>query len=569
MTIKDALNRAVAAHKSGDFVTAEQLYTSIIRAAPHHSTANHNFGLLALQQGKFDIAIKFLKIAVESQPETKQFWLGYIEALQAVNMYIHIEQNKNLAERYGFVINPPRITQTINLEFGKEGNPPHEIINRLYKKYYAGDGLETTIQAEALFLQYPKSEKLYNIRGVLYTDLNKFPEAQYCFEQACHLHPHYAEAYYNNANLFSKLGSHEKAQTLYKSAINIKNNFFEAYLNLGIACQELGGIFEAISCYKKVLKIQPDQYAAIENYNSLAVQMNLKTITSELSKSERLKSLFIDKPKYFIQNAIRYALKGDPTNTSFFLKQFGKLSKKELGLLHEVDRKFCVGYHRFLTELSSKWGHKNKTAADNIYHIGESHCLSYTNQILKIKNRKYKIIPMITFGAKAFHFSSVKENQYKAITRYNLRSLPKKSLVLLSFGEIDCRIDEGIIPVSRKLNSPLETIINDTVKRYIEWIIKENQTLKHELIFINVPAPVYNHKILNSENLLRQKTVSMFNKHLARVTSNTGLYLLDVNAVSSDENYFSNHLHHVDEYHLGATALPAIEMQLETYFGGK
>lgn len=567
MTIRDALNRAVAAHKSGDVVTAEQLYTSITRAAPYHPTANHNLGLLAFQQGKFDIAIRLLKIAVDSQPETRQFWLGYIEALQAIKMYAHLEHNKSLAERYGFVITPPRITQTIQLEFGKEGNPPHEIINRLYKKYYAGDALETAIQAEALFLQYPKSAKLYNIRGVLYTDLNKFNEAQYCFEQACHLKPHYAEAYYNNANLLSKLGSHEKAKTLYESAIKIKKNFFEAYLNLGIAYHELGDIIEAISCYKKVLKIKPDQSAAIENYNSLAVQMNLNTITSELLTSERLKSLFIDKPKYFIQHAILYALKGDPTNTSYFLKQFDKFSKKELSLLHEVDRNFCVGYHRFLTDLSSKWDHKNKTATNNIYHIGESHCLSYTNQILKIKNRTYRVTPMITFGAKAFHFSSVQENQYKAITRYNLRSLPKKSLVLLSFGEIDCRIDEGIIPTSRRLNLNLETIIYDTVSGYVKWIIKENQTLKHELIFINVPAPVYNHKILKSENLFRQKTVSMFNKYLARFTSNTGFCLLDVNAVSSDENYFSNNLHHVDEYHLGASALPEIEMQLETHFG--
>ena len=92
---------------------------------------------------------------------------------------------------------------------------------------------------------------------------------------------------------------------------------------------------------------------------------------------------------------------------------------------------FCSAYRRFLTKLNE--GVESnfcKIPANNwIYHFGESHCLSYANQCVKITGSEHKIIPKIVFGAKAFHFSRKINNKFKAITEAILENLPKSSNV--------------------------------------------------------------------------------------------------------------------------------------------
>ena len=72
------------------------------------------------------------------------------------------------------------------------------------------------------------------------------------------------------------------------------------------------------------------------------------------------------------------------------------------------------------------------------------------NKNISIKKDSYKIKSLITFGAKTFHLSKEDKNKYKSITSYNFKSLPKGSRVFLSFGEIDCRPNEGFIIAAEK-----------------------------------------------------------------------------------------------------------------------
>ena len=49
LTIKQALQKAVEAHKAGQIQEADSLYTAILRAQPKHPDANHNMGVLAVE----------------------------------------------------------------------------------------------------------------------------------------------------------------------------------------------------------------------------------------------------------------------------------------------------------------------------------------------------------------------------------------------------------------------------------------------------------------------------------------------------------------------------------------
>ena len=81
LTIKQVLQRGVAAHKEGKLQVAERLYQAILQSQPKHPDANHNLGLIALAANKVDLALSLFKTALEANPKIEQFWLSYIDAL--------------------------------------------------------------------------------------------------------------------------------------------------------------------------------------------------------------------------------------------------------------------------------------------------------------------------------------------------------------------------------------------------------------------------------------------------------------------------------------------------------
>jgi len=81
LTLDQALQKGVEAHKSGETQEADRLYSAILKALPKHPEANHNMGVLAVSVGKVQEALPFFKIAIEASPNTGQFWVSYIDAL--------------------------------------------------------------------------------------------------------------------------------------------------------------------------------------------------------------------------------------------------------------------------------------------------------------------------------------------------------------------------------------------------------------------------------------------------------------------------------------------------------
>ena len=98
LTIEQALQQGIAAHKEGKLQEAERLYRAILQSQPAHPEANHNLGVLAVFVDKADAALPLFKNALEANPKIEQFWLSYIDALikekQFENAKLVIEQAK-------------------------------------------------------------------------------------------------------------------------------------------------------------------------------------------------------------------------------------------------------------------------------------------------------------------------------------------------------------------------------------------------------------------------------------------------------------------------------------------
>ena len=85
LTVNQALQKGIEAHKSGNAQEAERYYTAILKVNPEHPDANHNIGVLAVNVGKLEQALPSFKNALEANPSIAQFWLSYIDTLIKAN----------------------------------------------------------------------------------------------------------------------------------------------------------------------------------------------------------------------------------------------------------------------------------------------------------------------------------------------------------------------------------------------------------------------------------------------------------------------------------------------------
>ena len=81
LTLVEALQRGISAHRSGNIEEADRFYTAVLKVQPDHPDANHNMGVITASLNKLDQALPFFKKALDVKPGVAQYWLSYIGAL--------------------------------------------------------------------------------------------------------------------------------------------------------------------------------------------------------------------------------------------------------------------------------------------------------------------------------------------------------------------------------------------------------------------------------------------------------------------------------------------------------
>lgn len=107
LTVDQALQQGVAAHKEGKFQDAERLYRAILQAYPKHPDANHNLGVLAVAVGKPLEALPLFKLALEVNPKIEQFWLSYADALIQLERFDEAKHILVEGEKSGVALEQP------------------------------------------------------------------------------------------------------------------------------------------------------------------------------------------------------------------------------------------------------------------------------------------------------------------------------------------------------------------------------------------------------------------------------------------------------------------------------
>ena len=181
LTLDEALQKGVEAHKAGQLQEADRYYTAILKVQPKHPDANHNMGVLAVGVGKVQEALPFFKTALEVNSNIPQFWLSHIDALIKLDRIdeaqaVFDQAKSNGVHGDGF----DQIEKRLGSFASKKSNaqePSQEQLQSLINLYTQSKYQEALNEASQLLHEFPNSINLYNIIGSANQSLGNLEKA--------------------------------------------------------------------------------------------------------------------------------------------------------------------------------------------------------------------------------------------------------------------------------------------------------------------------------------------------------------------------------------------------------
>ena len=322
LTIEQALQQGIAAHKEGKIQDAERLYRAILQSQPLNPDANHNLGLIAVSVNKIVAALPLFKTALEANPKIEKFWLSYIDALIKEKQFDNAKQVLEQAKIQGLATEKlntleAQLFQEAQIQNFVSAIPPQEKLSRLLEYYQTGRLSDAEKLAVSITQEFPQHQFGWKVLGAVLKQTGKVSESLVPSQKSAQIVPQDAEAHNNLGITLQELGRLDEAEASYTQAIALKPDYAEAHSNLGVTLQELGRLDEALASYTQAIALKPD-YAEAHS--------NLGNILKELGR--------LDEALASYTQAI--ALKPDYAEAHFNLGN----TLKELGRLEEAEVSF-------------------------------------------------------------------------------------------------------------------------------------------------------------------------------------------------------------------------------------
>jgi tetratricopeptide (TPR) repeat protein len=283
LTVDQALQKGIAAHREGKLQDAERLYRAILQTQPNHPDANHNLGVLAVAVGKPLDAIPLFKLAVEANPKVEQFWLSYIDVLIRLERFDEAKRVLAEGERSGVSVDKLDAIKLRVKGDSSDAVPPYSQLNNLQEHYQTGKLEEAEELAKLLTQQFPKHPFGWKVLGAVLQQAERLSESLLPMRESVDLSPQDAEAHSNLGATLKKLGRLEEAEASLRQAIGLKPDYVEAHSNLGITLRELGRLEEAEATLRQAIALKPD-YAVAHN--------NLGNTRRELGRLEEAEASY-------------------------------------------------------------------------------------------------------------------------------------------------------------------------------------------------------------------------------------------------------------------------------------
>ncbi|WP_153136422.1 tetratricopeptide repeat protein [Paraburkholderia agricolaris] len=230
------LRQAVALQQNGALTEAEELYREILELRPRHFDALQLLGSLALQAGRVQEGIEFLKKALAVNAKQAPLHSNLAYALNVLQRFDEAlaSADRALALQSGF---PDALNNRGNAQAGL--NLPLEALNSFDR---------------ALALA-PDFAPAWNNRACVLRDLGRAADALASCDHALALQPGYPDAWSNRGNALSDLNQPHEARASYQRALELAPTFADAWNNLGLTQVDLNEHAQALQSYERALAV--------------------------------------------------------------------------------------------------------------------------------------------------------------------------------------------------------------------------------------------------------------------------------------------------------------------------
>ncbi|NVZ10113.1 tetratricopeptide repeat protein [Allochromatium humboldtianum] len=410
----------------------------------------------------------------------------------------------------------------------------------------------------------PATPEFHINLGFVLNELKRYREAVECCEKAISMGIRQPGIFVNLGNSLRGMGDYEKALSAYSEAANIDPSSAQAHNNMGTIYFEFGDLLQAETHYIKSIELHKSSKSRISDLAE--VYRNLGDIYRYLLRdgdalSSYQEAFSLDPSGVGCEAAVWMSIHCYLSFEFPAFRTYLEAAKPLMQELKERKRTFQI-YWLYLDRLKT-WIEKNNArnlpdpAMEKIYCIGDSHSLSSSGVKVFYKRKNYQIISKWIGGCKQWHLAVEKNNKHKVYFENVLKNLPCSSVVMISVGEIDCRINEGIIAASKKYpNLSLESIATSTVTQFMDYLDKISSRYGLKIILSGVPA-------VNSANIHFSRddldklayVIGLVNSLMCKLSENYGFDFLDLYSMTHSESGVSGGSFHIDSVHLVPAAI--------------
>jgi tetratricopeptide (TPR) repeat protein len=230
---------AAAHSQAGNYVEAENIFARALQINSSDAQTNYNMAVVKLELKKYDQALSYAKIAVDSNPSNAVYvyTMGLAcEGMQATELAINAYQR-------AITIDSKYIKPRINLGSIYLSNGKYD------------DAI--TILSEAYAIE-PANFEVNNNLGAVYAKKENWTYSIVHYERALTSKPNDPTVRFNLARAYAGAGEIEKAQNSYQALLRIAPDNWDAMFELGMTCVTLGQNSEAKRYLQDLISRNPN-----------------------------------------------------------------------------------------------------------------------------------------------------------------------------------------------------------------------------------------------------------------------------------------------------------------------
>lgn len=403
----------------------------------------------------------------------------------------------------------------------------------------------TEAALEAYDTSLALSEKLESGFAALTTQLGgpDNPRAAGFAAQAATVRAQISQARVGRAVVLKTLRRANDAEADCRRALEHDPDNAAAWFNLAGFLADRGELNEAQTAYARALAPGPDRGVYLVGAAHHALYLNDGPGARRLYEAGR----DAGNPAATVALAILAYLADDPD---------------EARRLIDLSRQIRVGQDAYLRNSRVYWTYLDRllsrpasgagaSHARPLEVIGESHVLGAHGVVVGLDGASRRCRSHWVMGTKLWRLGRSRPNVFKHRFRALIDDLPAASDLLVVVGEIDCRLEEGVLDHLRRTpGADRDQVIATTVRDGVAFVAAATAAAGHRVILQGVPCPHLKGHPGGPDLDALVDLIAAFNIALRTEAAAAGFAFLDVHALTDTGGGRSDGRWHIDNHHL-------------------